>query len=245
MIQSSHLTAKQRKSLETVLRAMQQDLQQRIQQSEHLGLSQSMRDETGELSTNDNHPADLGSEMFERGKDIALLENEEQLLEKVTFALDRIHDEDFGICHDCGKPIPFARLQAVPYTLYCVKHAIDQAKNNRPVEEQFLTPPFGRTSLDDQDQTGFDGEDAWQIVESWGTSNTPAMAEDNNVHDYDEMYIEAAEELDGFVESFESFIATDIYGQNVSVIRSRQYQRYLDNQEGDPLLEPELTIEDE
>ncbi|MNJ02765.1 hypothetical protein D3C73_1628390 [compost metagenome] len=48
----------------------------------------------------------------------------------------------------------------------------------------------------------------------------------------------------GFVEPYESFIATDIYGQNVSVIRSSIYQRYIEDGEGEGLLEPD-THEDE
>lgn len=107
------------------------------------------------------------------------------------------------------------------------------------MEEQFLAPAFGRTSLDErEDQNGFDGEDAWQIVESWGTSNTPAMAESGDIDSYDVMAIEAAEELDGFVEAYESFVATDIYGHDVSIVRNRQYRKYLENGEGSGLLEP-------
>jgi len=29
-------------------------------------------------------------------------------------------DEDFGLCIDCSKPIPMARLKAMPETQYCV-----------------------------------------------------------------------------------------------------------------------------
>jgi len=244
MSQKSHLSSSQFRSLQQALRSMKKDLEERLDQSSRLGLGESMRDNTGELSTNDNHPADLGSEMFERGKDIALLENEERRLDRVNTALELMEQGDYGICHECSKPIPFDRLQAIPYTLYCVQHSPEQAlSENRPIEEQFLNPPFGRTSLDDQeDQNGFDGEDAWQIVESWGTSNTPAMAEGNNVDDYDEMAIEASDELDGFVESYESFIATDIFGQNVSVVRNKQYHKYLEEHEGEPLLEPDIVV---
>lgn len=241
----SHLTAKQLKSLRQQLQSQKQDLEQRIAQSDHLGLSQSMREQTGELSTNDNHPGDLGSEMFERGKDIALLENEERLLARVKDALEQMDQGDYGVCQECGQPISYERLEAVPYALFCVQHAPNQSvSERRPVEEQFLQRPFGRTSLDDhEDQNGFDGEDAWQIVESWGSSNSPAMAENNHIDDYNEMYIEAGDDLDGFVEPYESFIATDIFGQNVTVVRNKQYRKYLEAREGDPLLEPDYRID--
>ncbi|CCH48942.1 TraR/DksA family transcriptional regulator [Pseudodesulfovibrio piezophilus] len=36
-------------------------------------------------------------------------------------ALKRLEsDEDFGLCVDCGDPIPMARLKAMPETLFCV-----------------------------------------------------------------------------------------------------------------------------
>lgn len=247
MSHESHLSSKQLKVLQQSLLSMKKDLEERMTQSNYMGLQNSMRDGTGELSTNDNHPGDLGTEMYERGKDIALLENEERRLARVKEALEQMDHGDYGICHECSKPIPYARLLAIPYTLYCVQHSKEQeVSNHRPIEEQFLNPPFGRTSMDDQpDQNGFDGEDAWQIVESWGSSNTPAMADDNNIEDYEDMAIEASDELDGFVESYESFIATDIFGKNVSVVRNKQYHKYLAEQEGDPLLEPDLVVDED
>lgn len=39
-------------------------------------------------------------------------------------ALNRVEkDEDFGLCIDCGDPIPMARLQAMPETELCVECA--------------------------------------------------------------------------------------------------------------------------
>ncbi len=39
-------------------------------------------------------------------------------------ALRRVdEDEDFGLCIDCGDPIPMARLKAMPETEYCVECA--------------------------------------------------------------------------------------------------------------------------
>ncbi|WP_319470775.1 TraR/DksA C4-type zinc finger protein [uncultured Pseudodesulfovibrio sp.] len=39
-------------------------------------------------------------------------------------ALRRVdEDEDFGLCIDCGDPIPMARLKAMPETEHCVECA--------------------------------------------------------------------------------------------------------------------------
>ncbi|MFB9279976.1 TraR/DksA C4-type zinc finger protein [Cohnella cellulosilytica] len=216
------------------------ELERRVNDNGHFGLASSYRDSTGELTGIDNHPADAGTEMFERSKDLALLEKEAFRLERVDAALERMDTGEYGRCAACGQFIPAARLEALPTAIYCIEHEPRQEpSDDRPAEEPFLAPPFGRTSLDDrEDRNGFDGEDAWQIVESWGTSNTPAMAEDNNVEDYNHMEIEA-DENDGFVESYESFVATDITGNHVSIVRNHAYHRYIDDNEGEHLLEPD------
>lgn len=236
----SHLDQQQMDELRRSLQQEQADLERHFELNEQFGLDDSLSISTGELSAYDNHPADLGSEMFERGKDIALNENAEHLLEQTRNALNRMQAGEYGHCTVCGGAIPFERLQAVPTATTCKQHASDTfVTHNRPVEEQFLSPPFGRTSFDESNnETEFDGEDAWQIVESWGTSNSPAMAENPNVTDYSEMYIES-DENEGYVEALESFLATDMYGQNVTVIRNRTYKQYMDHNEGEPLLEPD------
>jgi len=234
------LTKERLQSLRRRLLQDKSDTERRARENGHFGLTNSYRDATGDLSSNDNHPADAGTEMFERGKDIALLENEAFRLERIEAALERMDTGEYGRCAACGRFIPAERLEALPTAIYCLEHEPRQReKEGRPVEESFEHPPFGRTSMDDQrDQNGFDGEDAWQIVESWGTSNSPAMAEGNNIDDYDSMAIES-DENDGFVEPLESFLATDITGRDISVVRNRAYHRYMANREGEPLLEPD------
>ncbi|SDF05512.1 regulatory protein, yteA family [Paenibacillus sp. cl6col] len=236
----NRLSSEQLNSLQQQLLQSKAQIERRLHHGDHYGLSNSLRENTGELSTLDNHPADVGTEMFERGKDIALNEHDEILLERIDTALSRMDKGQYGKCVVCGKDIPYERLEAVPSTMYCVEHSPEQiVSERRPVEEQFLMPPFGRTSLDEDTQNGFDGEDAWQIVESWGTSNTPAMHEEHDVDDYGNLYIEASEELDGCVEAYESFVATDMTGRHVTIVRNRQYRQYMDNQEGVGLFEPD------
>lgn len=45
-------------------------------------------------------------------------------LVRLEEALKRVdEDEDFGLCMDCGDPIPMARLKAMPETELCVECA--------------------------------------------------------------------------------------------------------------------------
>jgi RNA polymerase-binding transcription factor DksA len=66
------------------------------------------------------HIADLGTDSFEQQFTLGLLENDEQALEEVAAALERIEQGNFGRCDECQKTIPHARLEALPYARYCI-----------------------------------------------------------------------------------------------------------------------------
>ncbi|TJY43355.1 molecular chaperone DnaK [Cohnella pontilimi] len=217
----------------------QSELEERMRRNDHYQLSTTLRESIDELSAYDNHPGDLGTETYERSKDLALLEKDAFRMLRISAALERMDTGEYGRCKECGKFIPLERLEAMPSADHCVEHEPRQDVSlRRPIEEFILWKPFGRTDKDEESFTGFDGEDAWQIVSSWGNSNSPAMSENNHVEDYDSMHIESGEN-EGFVEAIESFLATDITGSRVSVVRNREYYRYLDGQEGDHMLEPD------
>src|SRR2546425_7805027 len=77
-----------------------------------------MRDE---LADYDQHPAEQGTETFEQELDettLMILEDEEQQVKAARRALEQ---GKYGICVDCGKEIPAARLNAIPETVRCVE----------------------------------------------------------------------------------------------------------------------------
>jgi RNA polymerase-binding transcription factor DksA len=77
---------------------------------------------TSELSHVHLHPADTGTETFEREKDFSILEQVEAELADVERALQRLDDGSYGICQACGTAIPDDRLAAVPAARFCVDH---------------------------------------------------------------------------------------------------------------------------
>ncbi|MGN7164408.1 TraR/DksA C4-type zinc finger protein [Paenibacillus cellulositrophicus] len=229
-----HLTQSQLDHLHSMLKEQQESIRQKDDSNEHYGLEDSMRDQTGELSNIDNHPGDVATELYSREVDLTLQDHDDHHMDRIEMALDRFQQGTYGVCEECGKPIPYERLEAVPTTSFCKEHSPKvHVENYRPVEEEFLMPPFGRTSLDERDdQNGFDGEDAWQIVENFGSSTSPAYAEDREVHSYNELEIEASDELEGCVEPYEAFVATDIYGNQIEFVRNQEYRKYIDQGEG-------------
>ena len=49
-------------------------------------------------------------------------------LKRVISALQRIEEEDYGFCLECGDPIPWPRLQYDPSVEYCVRCAEEREK---------------------------------------------------------------------------------------------------------------------
>ncbi len=75
-----------------------------------------------------NHPADVGTEMFEREKDLSILEQVDARMDLVERALGRLDDGTYGTCEFCGQPIASERLEALPAATLCVR---DQARAER------------------------------------------------------------------------------------------------------------------
>ena len=101
---------------------------------EHLN-EESESESVSELSSIDQHQADLGTETFEREKDMSILEQVDAELADVEHALRRLDDGTYGTCEFDGKPIPEERLEAVPAARFCLEHqaaAEQQAARARP-----------------------------------------------------------------------------------------------------------------
>lgn len=136
----------------------------------------SQREAINELSAYDNHPGDLGTETFERAKDLGLKDNALGLLNEIDGALEKIESGGYGVCQRCGDGIREERLEAVPYTIFCEEcKKIEEDLNGsreRPIEEEVLRPPFWGIA-GENDSVIYDAEDAWQDVAQYGTSSEP------------------------------------------------------------------------
>ena len=82
----------------------------------------SLADATGEVGF-DEEFADAGSFTFERERDLSLVDNAKDLIDKVEHALARMDSGRFGRCEDCGGAIEAERLDALPYATLCLTDA--------------------------------------------------------------------------------------------------------------------------
>jgi DnaK suppressor protein len=91
-------------------------------------LSESHEDSTSELTTFDQHPADVGTETLEREQDESVREHAASELDEVEAALERLEQGTYGRCEVCGGEIGDDRLEAMPQTRYCIE---DQRQRER------------------------------------------------------------------------------------------------------------------
>ena len=71
----------------------------------------------------DAQPAGEHDRLVSEGPDTELVleQDEENIRRQVLEALKRLDDSTFGLCQECRGPIGLERLDAVPYTQYCVQ----------------------------------------------------------------------------------------------------------------------------
>jgi RNA polymerase-binding transcription factor DksA len=84
---------------------------------------QSRLTETASEHNADPENADGGSLAFEMEMDLSVEQNTKSLLEKVARAEARMEAGTYGICEISGRPIPLARLEALPYATTTVEYA--------------------------------------------------------------------------------------------------------------------------
>lgn len=79
------------------------------------------RAEGSEASAFGMHQADAGSDSYDRDFALSLLSQEQDALYEIEEAIKRIYYGTYGICEMCGKEIPKARLEAIPYARFTVE----------------------------------------------------------------------------------------------------------------------------
>jgi RNA polymerase-binding transcription factor DksA len=67
------------------------------------------------------HQADAGSDAYDRDFALSILSQEQNSLYEIDEALKRLEDGSYGKCEISEKPIPHARLEALPFTRYTVE----------------------------------------------------------------------------------------------------------------------------
>ena len=116
----SPFTAKELKALKIDLQAHRDDVEKQFREISESTFAGNQTDMTGEAGFDEEY-ADAGSATFEREKDLSLVNNLRDLLDKIDKAMSKIDEGTYGLCDRCGKPIEKLRLKALPYANLCIK----------------------------------------------------------------------------------------------------------------------------
>lgn len=166
----------------------------------------SITNSSGEISAYDNHPVDIGTELFMQEHNINLSDNQKNIMTKIDIALKNINEGNFGNCLVCGKEIEEERLDIIPYTVTCKNHRekIDEVIGMTDTKEQeYLSNVLRRMNKDDKEYVGIDGEDIIQKVEQF---NRIEKDPSNSTGDYNGVFDDndkgSVEDIESISEEF-------------------------------------------
>jgi len=155
-------------------------------------IGETSRFSSTELSSYDNHPAELGTEVFNLGMNLNLKANETNQIKEIERALKKIDKGNYGNCEMCKKEISDERLDVRPYARLCIDCENEQnneksnVKKARPIEEKVIGSPFGKKYLNKQEDDEHEGLDILNDLMKYGSSSSPQDM--GGFKDYEEYY---------------------------------------------------------
>jgi RNA polymerase-binding transcription factor len=120
MATKAPLTKKEIQELRERLLSERKDLQAQFDELEEFAFGSNQSDISGEMGFDEEY-ADSGTATFERERDLSLVNNLRDLMERIDKALATIDEGTYGLCDRCGRPIEKLRLKALPYANLCIK----------------------------------------------------------------------------------------------------------------------------
>ena len=97
------------------------DIKSKLKQLEDRAAGRLPMEGDDEPVAHEDDLSDLASGALEKERDLAEADTLRDNLSMVELALERIEAGNFGQCAMCGEEIDPARLEAIPYALYCFK----------------------------------------------------------------------------------------------------------------------------
>lgn len=158
-----------------------------------------------ELSMYDNHPADIGTEMYILEQNMGLKTSQVQIIREIDSALERIDNGSYGICNHCGKEIEEKRLEVIPYTDVCSKCSNNESNTNKTKNSKLQKKKMMKFSLENsysdnynEERVEFDREDSLQSVLRFNDiPNDPSFTTGDNQGVFDEIEPGIVEYVDG------------------------------------------------
>jgi len=120
------------KIFKAALEALRSRLRGDVSTMAEAALRKTRSEASGDLSSMPIHMADIGSDAYEQEFTLSLMATEEETLELIERALDRIRSRTFGTCEECAGVIAKKRLEAIPFAPLCIRCAEKLENGGRP-----------------------------------------------------------------------------------------------------------------
>lgn len=151
-----------------------------------------------ELSSYDNHPGDIGTEVFVMEQDKGFKSQLENVLDEINSSLEAIDKANYGICRNCAKAINEERLELIPYLKTCNKctEKDDVAIDFRQFES-IDGSKLVKFSLEPGTNVMYDREDTIQDTTVYNiVPDDPSFSTGDNMGIMDEEENDGAEEIE-------------------------------------------------
>lgn len=206
------------------LEERKREIEERLLKGGNFGMNRGFASDmaSGELSQYDNHPADSGTELYEREKDLALLGHLKEELSDIQYSIKQMEKGTYGICEKTGQQISSERLSALPTARTIAEDSPNEdVSTDRPIEEEVIEQMENDYGLN-RTHPHYNEQDAYEQVASFNQSSMT----------YDDSSLMDNMDGVGYVEDFEPFVSTDMRGytgaENVHFERNEHYDKYMD-----------------
>lgn len=143
-----------------------------------------------ELSSYDNHPADIGTEVYMMEQEKGYKEQIKNTIEEIDSSLEDIENNKYGICINCNKDIKRERLEIIPYSKTCLKCSDkddmfgddSETLDDKKIYESLNYKSFGLDPNDNKENVGYDREDTYaEIFEDNIVPKDPSFSTGDNM----------------------------------------------------------------
>jgi len=91
--------------------------------------------------------SDLAADSLDSDTALQLVQSSSSEITQIDEALRKIEDGSYGKCESCGEDIPWTRLEAVPYAIFCV-----ECKRRQELAAQSEGGPVGWSAVDELEE---------------------------------------------------------------------------------------------
>jgi RNA polymerase-binding protein DksA len=147
-----------------------------------------------ELSSYDNHPADIATEVYMMEQDKGFQDQYRDTIEEIDKSLEDIENNNYGYCSNCDKMIGEERLEIIPYAKTCLKCSDEdqEGKNRKEVLDNRGFKSRRYETLDHatnprKDNVGYDKNDIYQdTMQDNLVLKDPSFSTGDNMEIFDE-----------------------------------------------------------